>query len=77
VVGLGITLLTSVGRLLIARSQHNPAYRVVASAVGLLVYLYLFNQVLLFGAALAATARDGRVVDLAAESAPPDDHGSG
>lgn len=71
-VGLGITLLTSVGRYFIARGQDNPAYRVVAGAVGLLVYLYLFNQLVLFGAALAATARTGKVVDLAAESSPED-----
>jgi hypothetical protein len=37
----------------------------VAGSVGLLVYLYLFNQVLLLGAALAATNSYGRVVDLA------------
>lgn len=72
-VGLGITLLTSVGRFFIARSQHNPAYQVVAPAVGLLVYLYFFNQLVLFGTALAATARTGKVVDLAAEP-PPEDH---
>ena len=49
--------------------RHNPAYAVVATAVGLLVYLYLFNQVLLFGAALAATDIRGNVIDLAAD--PP------
>jgi membrane protein len=36
----------------------------VAGAVGLLIYLYLLNQLILWGAALAATARNGVVVDL-------------
>lgn len=61
---LGIQLLNSFGRLLIARTEHRPAYAVVAGAVGLLVYLYVLNQVILFGAAFAATARSGTAVDL-------------
>jgi membrane protein len=64
-VAAGITLLNSVGRFFIARSASGPVYQVVAGTVGLLAYLYLFNQVLLFGAALAATGSYGRVVDLA------------
>ncbi|MGC5029975.1 YihY/virulence factor BrkB family protein [Micromonospora sp. DT229] len=65
VVAIGITLLNTVGRFWVGRVEHNPAYTVVATAVGLLVYLYLLNQLVLFGAALAATSRRGRVVDLA------------
>lgn len=65
-VASGITLLNTVGRLYVVRWERNPAYTVVAGAVGLLIYLYLLNQLLLFGAALAATARDGEVTDLAA-----------
>jgi membrane protein len=64
-VGVGITLLNTVGRFFIARSASGPVYQVVAGTVGLLAYLYLFNQLLLFGAALAASGRYGRVVDLA------------
>jgi membrane protein len=64
-VGAGITLLNTIGRFFIARSASGPVYQVVAGTVGLLAYLYLFNQVLLFGAALAATGSYGRVVDLA------------
>ncbi|AEB42831.1 MULTISPECIES: YihY/virulence factor BrkB family protein [Micromonospora] len=64
-VAVGITLLNTVGRFWVGRVEHNPAYTVVATAVGLLVYLYLLNQLVLFGAALAATSRRGRVVDLA------------
>jgi membrane protein len=66
VTGVGIQLLNTLGRWYIARSQHSPAYQLVAGAVGLLVYLYLLNQLILFGAALAATANNGTVVDLAA-----------
>jgi membrane protein len=35
--------------------------------VGALIYLYVFNQLLLFGAAWAATSPHGRVVDLSAD----------
>ena len=71
-VGIGITLLNTVGKYLVGLVERNPAYGLVASAVGVLFYLYLFNQVLLFGAAWAATSPHGRVVDLAADdkSAP-------
>ena len=71
-VGIGITLLNTVGRSFVGLVQRNPAYGLVASAVGALVYLYVFNQLLLFGAAWAATSPHGRVVDLSADdkSAP-------
>jgi membrane protein len=70
VVGLGLTLLTTVGRVYVAHTAHNPAYRVVSAAAGLLIFLYPFNQLLLFGAALGATGR-GEVRDLAAPRAAP------
>jgi membrane protein len=66
-VGIGITLLNTVGKTFVGLVQRNPAYGLVASAVGALVYLYVFNQLLLFGAAWAATSPHGRVVDLSAE----------
>ena len=65
-VGIGITLLNTVGRTFVAFVQRNPAYALVGSAVGILVYLYVFNQLLLFGAAWAATSPHGRVVDMSA-----------
>ncbi|MEU8167496.1 YhjD/YihY/BrkB family envelope integrity protein [Micromonospora sp. NPDC049004] len=71
-VAIGITLLNTVGRYYVVRTERNPAYTVVAGAVGLLLYLYLLNQLVLFGAALLATSTSGRVVDLA-EGAPPVD----
>jgi membrane protein len=64
VVAIGIQLLNTVGRLFIARSEGRPVYAVVAGAVGLLVYLYVLNQVILFGAAIAATSTAGKAVDL-------------
>ena len=66
-VGIGITLLNTVGKSFVALVQHNPAYGLVTSAVGALIYLYVFNQLLLFGAAWAATSPHGRVVDLSAD----------
>ncbi|GGQ41438.1 hypothetical protein GCM10010166_06150 [Couchioplanes caeruleus subsp. azureus] len=66
-VGIGIYLLNTVGKSFVGLIQRNPAYGLVASAVGLLVYLYVLNQLLLFGAAWAATSPHGRVVDLSAD----------
>jgi membrane protein len=69
VVGVGIQLLNTIGKWYIARTEHRPAYQLVAGAVGLLIYLYLLNHLILAGAALAATSTRGTVVDLAAS--PP------
>ncbi|WP_305785014.1 YihY/virulence factor BrkB family protein [Symbioplanes lichenis] len=66
-VGIGIYLLNTVGKSFVGLIQRNPAYGLVASAVGVLVYLYVFNQLLLFGASWAATSPHGRVVDLSAD----------
>jgi membrane protein len=66
-VGIGVTLLNTVGKSFVGMVQGNPAYALVGSAVGALVYLYVFNQLLLFGAAWAATSPHGRVVDLSAD----------
>ncbi|GAA2706067.1 YihY/virulence factor BrkB family protein [Micromonospora olivasterospora] len=71
-VAVGITLLNTVGRYYVVRTERNPAYTVVTTAVGLLLYLYLLNQLVLFGAALAATSPYGRVVDLAQKPRPAD-----
>lgn len=62
----GLLALNTVGQLYVDRIQDNAAYTVVGTAVGALVYLYLFHQVLLFAAALAATSRHGTMVDLTA-----------
>jgi membrane protein len=70
VVAVGITILNTAGREYVIRIDRNPAYTVVTGAVGLLLYLYLLNQLLLFGAALAATSAHGEVTDLTAGAAP-------
>jgi membrane protein len=70
VVGVGIQLLNSIGKWYIARTEERPAYQLVAGAVGLLIYLYLLNQLILIGAALAATSTRGTVRDLAAGPDP-------
>lgn len=70
----GLELLTSLGRLVVAGAQANPAFQLVAGATGLLVFLLILNQLILFGAALTATNTRSRVKDLATgERIPPDD----
>src|SRR6185369_15168753 len=69
VVGVGIQLLNTVGKWYINRTEHRPAYQLVAGAVGLLIYLYLLNHLILIGAALAATSTRGTATDMA--TAPP------
>jgi membrane protein len=64
-VAVGIFALNSLGGIYIERVRDNAAYAVVATAAGLLVYLYLFHQLVLAGAAWMATSEEGRVVDLA------------
>jgi membrane protein len=66
-VAIGLMLLNTIGKSFVEIVQRNPAYGLVGSAVGALVYLYVFNQLLLFGASWAATSPHGRVVDLSAD----------
>ncbi len=70
IIAAGLLGLKTLGRLYISRTQHNPAYQVFASAIGLLVFMYLFSQIVLFAAAIAATSRRGKVRDLAAGPPP-------
>lgn len=66
VISVGLTMLNLAGRYFInMRTERSPAYAIVATSVGLLVYLYLFNQIVIWAAAWAATAQNGRVFDLA------------
>lgn len=78
-IAVGLVVLNTLGRFYITRIQENPAYAVVATAAGLLVYLYLVHQLVLFAAAWAATGRGGEVVDRAAGPArtEPDDEATG
>jgi membrane protein len=75
-VAIGIQLLNTVGGLFINRSESRPAYQLVAGAVGLLLYLYLLNQVILFGCAIAATSPKGTAADLAEGRLQPLENGS-
>lgn len=63
-IAVGLFLLNTVGQVYFQRVRDNPAYAVVATAAGLLVYLYLVHQLVLVAATWAATSRHGRVVDL-------------
>jgi membrane protein len=75
IIAFGLLGLKTLGRLYISRTQHNPAYQVFASAIGLLVFMFLFSQLVLFAAAFAATSRNGAVRDLSSgphpELSPP------
>ena len=62
---VGLGLLKTLGKLYITRTEDNPAYQLVAGTIGLLLYMYLLHQLLLFAAALAATDTHGRAKDLA------------
>ena len=64
-VAVGLELLKTLGRLYVQRIENNPTYQVVAGAVGLLVFLNVVNQLLLFAATLTATGTNGGVTDLA------------
>jgi membrane protein len=65
-VAAGLELLKTLGRLYVQHTEANPTYQVVAGAVGLLVFLNVVNQLVLFAAALTATSTAGQVTDLAA-----------
>jgi membrane protein len=65
-VAAGLELLKTLGRLYVHRTETNATYLVVAGAVGLLVFLNVVNQLILFAATLAATSTAGQVGDLAA-----------
>ena len=61
---VGLEVLKTVGTLYISRTQTNPAYKAVAVAVGLLVFLYWLHQLLIYCAALTATDSREAAVDL-------------
>jgi membrane protein len=64
-VAAGLEVLKTLGQLYVQATATNPAYQVVAGAVGLLVFLKLLNQLILFAAALTATSTTGHATDLA------------
>ncbi len=64
-VAIGLELLKSAGTWYISSVADKPAYQAVGSAVGLLLFLFVFNQMLLFASAWTATSLRGRAVDMA------------
>ena len=62
-IAAGVQGLTSIGRVYVNAIAVQPVYQAVAAAVGLLVFLNLLNQLILFASALTATAQ--------AEEPPP------
>lgn len=76
---LGLGILKVVGRWFISSTQRNPAYSgftAAAAAVGLLLFMYLVHQIVLFAAALAATSERGLVLDLSTRPAVRVDGGT-
>jgi membrane protein len=69
-IAVGLELLKTLGRLYVQHTQANPTYQVVAGTVGLLVFLNVVNQLILFAAALTATGHTGQVTDLAGRRRP-------
>ncbi|GAB3992872.1 hypothetical protein GCM10029992_03080 [Glycomyces albus] len=63
-VAVGLELLKTVGRIYILNVSDRPAYQAVTTAVGLLLFLYLFNVLLMVAAAWTATSQRGTAIDL-------------
>lgn len=63
-VAIGTELLKTVGRIYVLHVSDRPAYQAVTTAVGLLVFLYVFNVMLLAAAAWTATSLRGKAIDL-------------
>ncbi|GAA2406563.1 hypothetical protein [Nonomuraea africana] len=61
-------ILKTIGQFFLDITAANPAYQVVAGAVGMLLFLKVVNQLILFATALAATSNNGHVTDLAIRS---------
>ncbi|TMR12019.1 YihY/virulence factor BrkB family protein [Nonomuraea turkmeniaca] len=68
---IGLEILKTLGQAYVNLTAANPAYQVVAGAAGMLLFLKVLNQLILFATALAATSTAGQVTDLATR------HGSG
>jgi len=63
-VSVGLELLKTVGRIYVLQVSDRPAYQAVTTAVGLLVFMYLFNILLMAAAAWTATSKRGTAIDL-------------
>lgn len=67
-VALGVQVLTGIGRVYVNSVAARPVYQAVAAAVGLLIFLNLLNQLILFACALTATGTTGTVTDMSAKA---------
>lgn len=65
-IAVGVQVLTGIGRVYVNAVAVRPAYQAVAVAVGLLIFLNLLNQLILFACALTATSTTGTVTDISA-----------
>jgi membrane protein len=63
-VSVGLEALKTVGRVYITHVSDRPAYQAVTTAVGLLLFLYLFNILMLMAASWTATSMRGNAIDL-------------
>jgi membrane protein len=70
-IAVGVQVLTGIGRVYVNAVAVRPVYQAVAAAVGLLVFLNLLNQLILFACALTATSTAGVITDMSAESSLP------
>lgn len=70
-VAIGMELLKTVGRIYVLHVSDRPAYQAVTTAVGLLVFLYLFNVMMLLAASWTATSLRGKAIDLYERAAIP------
>ncbi|PRY58879.1 MULTISPECIES: YihY/virulence factor BrkB family protein [Glycomyces] len=74
-VSIGMELLKTAGRVYVLHVSDRPAYQAVTTAVGLLVFLYLFNVMLLAAASWTATSLRGKAIDLYDRESIPSGHG--
>lgn len=74
-VSVGMELLKTAGRIYVLHVSDRPAYQAVTTAVGLLVFLYLFNVMLLAAASWTATSLRGKAIDLFDRESIPNGHG--
>jgi membrane protein len=70
-VSIGTELLKTAGRIYVLHVSDRPAYQAVTTAVGLLVFLYIFNVMMLLAAAWTATSLRGKAIDLYERTAIP------
>ncbi|MBO3752724.1 YihY/virulence factor BrkB family protein [Streptosporangiaceae bacterium NEAU-GS5] len=66
----GLECIKTLGQFYLKVAAANPAYQVVTGAVGMLLFLKIVGQLILFAAALTATSDRGHATDLAAARMP-------